>query len=213
MKLRCLVFDFDGTLADTIDEALRILNELSGEYKFRTLDAAEVAAAKDMTAREFVRHLKIPRLKVPRLLAHGKRLLSSRVAELPLFPGMQKTVREARRECEILGILTSNSKENVDRFLQAHRLEIFDFVSTVPKLSGKHKNLKAMKRTFDVKPGEMLLVGDEIRDIKAARKADIPVCAVTWGFNSEKSLRAANPTHLVNHPAGLEELLQRLWKH
>jgi len=46
----------------------------------------------------------------------------------------------------------------------------------------------------------MLYVGDEIRDIRAARKVGIAVAAVTWGFNSQEALAAENPDFLVDSP-------------
>jgi len=81
-------------------------------------------------------------------------------------------------------------------------------VSTIPKLSGKAKNLKAIMRTFNLVPDETFFVGDELRDIKAGKKAGIPTAAVTWGFNSEKSLREAEPTYVVSDTTMLLEILQ-----
>ncbi|MGF1678703.1 MAG: HAD hydrolase-like protein, partial [Candidatus Methylacidiphilales bacterium] len=175
MKTRCLVFDFDGTIADTIEQGLLILNQLSKEYHFKKLNKSELSGAKDMTARQFIRHLDIPRLKVPRILSHGKRLLRERMSHVEPCEGMVKLIRAARKDYDTLGILTSNSQENVELFLDRHGLDhVFDFISTVPKLSGKAKHLRAILRTFKLRPKEMLYIGDEIRDVKAGRKAAVP---------------------------------------
>ncbi|MEM1159038.1 MAG: HAD hydrolase-like protein [Verrucomicrobiota bacterium] len=208
MKTRCLVFDFDGTIADTIEQGMVILNELSSEYGFKPLDKSELATAKDMSARQFISHLEVPRLKVPRILAEGKKRLHSQIGKVAPCQGMVELVKSARAEYEIVGILTSNSQENVDIFLKNHGLEVFDFISTIPKLSGKAKNLKAIMRTFNLVPRETFFVGDEIRDIKAGKKSGIPTAAVTWGFNSEKSLRQAEPTYVVSDTTMLLEILQ-----
>lgn len=185
-----------------------ILNQLSTEYGFKQLDKSDLAFAKDMTARQFISHLKVPRLKVPRILNEGKKRLRSQIGEVTPCPGMVELINAAREEFDIIGILTSNSKENVDVFLKNHDLELFDFISTIPKLSGKAKNLKAIMRTFDLNPQETFFVGDELRDVKAGIKSGIPTAAVTWGFNSEKSLREAGPTYVVNDTAVLLEILR-----
>lgn len=208
VKARCLVFDFDGTIADTIEQGMVILNELSNEYGFKPLDKSELATAKDMSARQFISYLEVPRLKVPRILAEGKKRLRNQIGAVAPCDGMVELVKAARSEYEIVGILTSNSQENVDIFLKNHDLEVFDFVSTIPKLSGKAKNLKAIMRTFNLVPDETFFVGDELRDIKAGKKAGVPTAAVTWGFNSEKSLREAEPTYVVSDTTMLLEILQ-----
>ncbi|MEM6821252.1 MAG: HAD-IA family hydrolase [Verrucomicrobiota bacterium] len=207
MKARCVVFDFDGTIADTIEQALIILNKLSTEYGFNELQAGEIAGAKDMTARQFIRHLKVPRLKVPVILHKGKKMLTEHIQNVQPCPGMVELIKTTRQDYEIVGILTSNSQENVEKFLKAHGIDVFDFISTISKLSGKAKSLKAIMRTFNLKPKEVIFVGDELRDIKAAKKATVPVAAVTWGFNSEKSIRHAEPTYVVNEIQTLRDIL------
>lgn len=210
MKGRCLVFDFDGTIADTIEEALIILNELSKEYGFRQMAKKDLAGAKNMTARQFIKHLDIPRLKVPRILNEGKKRLRAHIDQVEPCPGMADLIRTARDQFETIGILTSNSQENVELFLKKNEIEVFDFISTISKLSGKAKNLKAIMRTFNLQPKEILFIGDELRDVKAGKKAEVPTAAVTWGFNSEKALRQADPTYVVNEIETLYDILSHV---
>jgi HAD superfamily hydrolase (TIGR01549 family) len=120
---------------------------------------------------------------------------------MPMIHGMADVVRELRKTSDCLGILTSNMAANVETFLDAHGLlDHFDFISSTSKLTGKAKHLKAIRKTFSLRQEEMLYVGDEIRDIKASRKAGVHVAAVTWGFNSRESLAAEKPDYLLDHP-------------
>jgi phosphoglycolate phosphatase len=103
-----------------------------------------------------------------------------------------------------MGILTSNSIENVNLFLETQGLRgSFNFVSSTSKLTGKSKHLRAIRKTFSLRHEEMLYVGDEIRDVKASHKAGIDCAAVTWGFNSRDSLTAAEPKHILDEPVQL----------
>ena len=52
-----------------------------------------------------------------------------------------------------------------------------------------------------------LIVGDELRDVKASQKAGIPIAAVTWGFNSRASLAASEPDYLFDTPSDFLRLI------
>jgi phosphoglycolate phosphatase-like HAD superfamily hydrolase len=107
------------------------------------------------------------------------------------------------------GILTSNASENVELFLEAHGIRgLFDFISSTSKLTGKSRHLRAICKTFSLRPQEMLYVGDEIRDLKASQKAGVPVAGVTWGFNSRESLAAEQPQYVLDRPEQFLEIIR-----
>ena len=206
MRFRCLVFDFDGTLADTLEETMVILNELAEEYGFRRFKREDMQEAKHMTVAEFVRFLGIPAWRVPRLLTKGKRRLTERLATIRPIPGMAEVLPELSATVGHLGILTSNSEDNVSIFLRSHSLECFEFIKSTPKLMGKARYLRKILRQYGLSSEEMLYVGDEIRDIEAAHESEIQAAAVTWGFNAATVLEAASPDYLIRHPSELLEL-------
>lgn len=207
MAYRTIIFDFDGTLADTLEESRRIFNELAPDYKLRQVEVEDLPALRHFSLKELLNHLSIPKRRVPSLIARGTSLMRGNITRLPLIDGIGEIVPKMRSRCDSFGILTSNAPANVDLFLRAHDLRRhFDFISSTSKLTGKAKHLRAIRKTFSLKSEEMLYVGDEIRDIKASKKADIPVAAVTWGFNSPEALATENPEHLISSPAGFLEL-------
>ncbi|MGB0775788.1 MAG: HAD-IA family hydrolase [Akkermansiaceae bacterium] len=210
MSYRALIFDFDGTLADTLDESVRIYNTLAIEHGLRPVNQDDVAKLRHMRMGDFLRYLEIPKRRVPKLLFQGTRILKENIGALALFEGMAECLHQLRETSEHFGILTSNSVENVEVFLRNHGLDdTFTFVSSTSKLTGKAKHLRAIRKTFSLDHAEMLYVGDEIRDIKAAQKANIASAAVGWGFNSAESLRAARPDHFCEEVADLLEIKRR----
>ena len=134
-------------------------------------------------------------------------MMRQNIAQLELIAGIKEVLPELRSRCESFGILTSNASTNVDLFLRAHGIrELFDFISSTSKLTGKAKHLRAIRKTFSLNGDEMLYVGDEIRDVKASKKAAIAVAAVTWGFNSPEALAESGPDHLLSAPREFLEL-------
>ncbi len=208
MTYKTLVFDFDGTIADTLGETRLIFNRIAPDYGIREVAEDELNHLRHLSLKELLVHLKIPKRRVPALIARGTGMMRGNITQLQLIPGMSEVLVELRRHARSFGILTSNATANVDLFLRTHGLrEQFDFISSTSKLSGKAKHLKAIRKTFSLRPDEMLYVGDELRDVKASQKAEIPIAAVTWGFNSRESLAAAKPNYLFDHPTDFLRLL------
>ncbi|MDA0766133.1 MAG: HAD hydrolase-like protein [Verrucomicrobia bacterium] len=204
MRYQGLIFDFDGTIADTLLATLRIYNDLAADSGFRHVEMEDVARLRDMDARAVLDHLNIPKRRVPLLLAKGRRMLKRDLTTIPLIDGIKESLPLLREGAECFGILTSNATENVETFLEIHGLRhLFTFISSTSTLSGKSTHLRSIARTFSMNPSQLLYIGDEIRDIRASRKAGIDIAAVTWGFNSRDSLAAENPRHLIDTTAQL----------
>ena len=208
MIYRSLIFDFDGTIADTLGETRLIFNQLAPEYGIRQVEARELDHLRHLSLKQLLKHLDIPKRRVPALISRGTGLMRGNITRLQLIPGMTEVLVELRQHADSFGILTSNTTANVDLFLKNHGLrEQFDFISSTSKLTGKAKHLKAIRKTFSLRPEQMLYIGDELRDVKASQKAGIPIAAVTWGFNSRESLAAESPDHLFEKPTDFLRLL------
>lgn len=208
MNHKTLVFDFDGTIADTLGETRRIFNIIAPDYGIRQVAEEELNALRHLSLKELLSHLDIPKRRVPALISRGTGMMRGNITQLKLIDGMAEVLVELRRHARSFGILTSNTTANVDLFLKTHGLsEQFDFVSSTSKLTGKSKHLKAIRKTFSVRPEEMLYIGDELRDVHASKKAGIPIAAVTWGFNSRESLVASRPNYIFDQPADFLRLL------
>jgi phosphoglycolate phosphatase len=208
MLYKSLVFDFDGTIADTLGETRLIFNRIAPDYGIRQVDEHELEHLRHLSLKELLAHLKIPKRRVPALVSRGTSMMRGNITQLQLIAGMPEVLVELRRHVQSFGILTSNTTANVDLFLRTHGLrEQFDFISSTSKLTGKAKHLRAIRKTFSLGNDELLYIGDELRDVKASQKADVPVAAVSWGFNSRQSLAASKPTYLFDRPSDFLILL------
>jgi phosphoglycolate phosphatase len=104
-----------------------------------------------------------------------------------------------------LGVLSSNAEANIRICLRANGVtELFQFIVSYPLILGKARGIRRVLRAEALAPGEVLYIGDEVRDIEAARKAGVDIAAVTWGFQNSEILASCCPTYQIAHP---EELL------
>lgn len=201
-----LVFDFDGTIADTHRYIIEISNRLADEFQYRKILPAEIEDLKNKTAKEIIGVLRVPMLKIPAIIARAKKEFYEGIAQVKPIAGVREVLAELKQNGAHMGILSSNNQENIRAFLEIHGLtDIFDFIHTTSKVWSKNTSLKDLAGKYDLTLGNILYVGDETRDITAARKVNAKVIAVAWGYNSAKVLKKHRPDYLLQRP---EELLQ-----
>ena len=209
MTKQLLVFDFDGTIADTLLVAVDIVNELSAEFGFPQISPDEFVTLKHMAPGELMKLSGLSWMQLPLLIKRTHKLFKKHFKHVPPIEGMPEVLRTLHQQGFRMGVLTSNSKENVEEFLREHRMEYFEFVKSPKSLFGKAKALGKICEKSRLFPGSMVMIGDEIRDLDAAQEAGIDSIGVGWGFNSEESLAKAGATATVTEPADLLKLLIR----
>ncbi len=197
------VFDFDGTIADTLAPSVNILNSMADEFGYRRIEGEELEWLRSRTMWQFIRHLKIPLRKISKILHRAQDEMARNILDVQIIPGMSEVLRELKGVGHQVGIMTSNTRENVEALLQHNDLELFDFKLCSVKLRKKARNLKRLRRHHKVRCRNTLYVGDECRDVRAAKKARVKCAAVTWGFNNAKVLRKYRPHFLLNEPGDL----------
>lgn len=206
MQLRAAIFDFDGTIADTFDQVIGILNVLSGEFGYRPAAPAEVEELRSMSARDVAKRLGVRWHKIPAIVTRARNELSHGMATVEPFEGMPAALAELRARGVLVGLLTSNNRKNVELFLEHHPLEL-DFVTTGSGLWSKHRRLAKLLRQYKLKRDETAYIGDEVRDIEAARTLGIRAVAVGWGYTKPELLAAQKPDALVLKVPDLVETL------
>jgi phosphoglycolate phosphatase len=196
-----IIFDFDGTICDSFDVAVDIIKTKFPKY----FDRAGVTPqqARDLGVKKLLKITKFPKHKLPQLMFSSIRDIAEKIPELKTFPEIKRVVAKLSKK-HILGIVTSNSQENVEKFLKNNNLAgYYSFISSKSSLFGKHNKLKEVIKKYNLDPTQTIYIGDETRDVEAARKVRIKSVAVTWGFESENVLRKSKPGYIVTKPKQL----------
>ncbi len=201
MQKKILIFDFDGTLADTLAAIVDITNHLASEFGYPTSSTEKLAQIRQLGAWQVIQQSGVSVFKLPALVRKIQQELSKEIENAHLFPEMDQTLQQLKSSGHILGIVSSNSSENVNRFLEVNHLQkLFDFVVSSTTLFGKHRSLKRIIQQQGFRSENVIYVGDETRDIEAAKKIGIEVIAVGWGFNSVEILAQYQPNYLLHSP-------------
>ena len=206
MQTPVMIFDFDGTIADTHHYMVALCNRLAPEFGYTLIPQQDIEALRDKSAIEIIQHLKIPMTKVPSIVRRAKQLFHDGISTIKLIDGMHDALHDLQRDGVRLGILSSNDRKNIDAFLDLHDIHVFDFIQGARTIWGKHHSLRKLIAHEKLDSSSVYYVGDESRDVAAAQKAHVISVAVAWGCNSRQHLVDANPDHLLSVPSELPAL-------
>jgi len=200
------VFDFDGTLADSADWFFGSLNEVAGWFGFRTTTEDERQALRRLDNREIIRRLRVPLWKLPAIARHMRRRVTESIDSIRLFHGIPEALTALRTNGTRLAIVSSNSEQNVRRVLGSELADLILFYGCGASLFGKTSKLRSAIGHCNAAPKRTIYVGDETRDIEAARAAGTASGAVLWGYAAPDALRSLNPTIVFHNVDQLRDI-------
>lgn len=204
---RLVIFDFDGTLADSFPWFTGVLDQTADRFGFRRIDPAEREALRASSSREILQRFGVSPWKLPMIAAHMRRLKAEAADRIPLFEGTGEVLRRLSERGIQLGIVSSDAEENVRRTLGPDHAARIIHYECGASLFGKHARLRQVLRRSGVPQRQAIYVGDEIRDAEAARTAGIAFGAVSWGFARPEALQAQRPAEFF---ACMEAIARRM---
>jgi phosphoglycolate phosphatase len=206
MRYTLAIFDLDGTLADSFPWFLANVNVVADRFGFRRIAETDVEPLRRKGTREILKRLDVPRWKVPLIARHSRRLKAQHAHAIALFPGVGEMLQTLVAHGVRLALVSSDAEANARRLLGAHAAYFSDFACGVG-LFGKAANFRRVLRRAQVEATEAISIGDEIRDIEAARKAGIDCGAVTWGYAAPEALKAHAPDLIFS---SIEDIVRQL---
>ena len=183
MRQKLIIFDFDGTLADTFEIFVKSFDLLAKTHGFDSFDHANSAHLRTLHARAVLTYHHVPTWKLPVLAIEMRRLMARAIGRVSLFPGMNEVLKDLAQHGILLALLSSNSRDNVLRVLGHETSQLFLHIECGTSIFGKRSRLKKVLRTTGFRNADTILIGDEIRDGEAARQLEIPFGGVAWGYN------------------------------
>lgn len=190
MNYKLIIFDFDGTLANSFPYFLRTINLLAVRYRFPQIDVGDVEQLRGIDARQMMKLANLPAWKIPFIARSFIKLMARDIDQIQLFDGITDLLRKVTAQGVKLAIVSSNSEANVRRVLGADNAALIGYYGCGTSLFGKRRKFKKAMERYRVKPEETLCVGDEMRDIEAAQEAATAFGAVAWGYTRPDVLAA-----------------------
>ncbi|HZW13989.1 MAG TPA: HAD hydrolase-like protein [Noviherbaspirillum sp.] len=188
MSYNLVLFDFDGTLADSFPWFLKTINQLADKHGFKRIVQHEVEALRHLSSRDLMAHLGMPLWKLPAVTGDMRRLMTENAAAIPLFDGVRSMLERLAASGITLGVVTSNTEANVRAILGDTYVPLVRHFECGASMFGKKAKFRKLVKAAGVAPGRILCVGDEIRDAQAASEAGLDFAAVGWGYTNPDAL-------------------------
>ncbi len=207
--MKYVIFDFDGTVADTLPHILKIGQKMLGVE----VDPSELEELRNTPVKKLIRRFNVPLYKIPSLVVKARKIFTEHIHEVDPIEGLPAIIKKLDEEGYHLMIISSNSATNIQVFLEHHGLrKHFKSIYGNVGLFSKVQAIKKVLKSQGIGKDNCVYVGDEVRDIDAAHKVGIPVIATTHGLNGEKILAAAKPDFLAKNAQEILAAVQQLDK-
>lgn len=206
---RLAIFDFDGTLADSADWFVETMTAAAGRFGYRQVAADELAALRGLPNREIVRRLRVPLWRMPAIARHFRTEAAANLHRIRLFTGAREALRSIAGAGVEIVIVSSNSEESIRAVLGPVDAGLVTRFACGASLFGKARKLRRLLLDSRVAAADVIAIGDETRDVDAAKAAGVSAAAVTWGYAARAALEAAQPNFLFDSFEALVAAVRR----
>ena len=203
MNYSYLLFDFDGTLADSYGMVLAITHTLLRRHGITKVEPEHFRDRDNLPVTQKVRMLSFMMKIQPEFIA----LYGENLEKIHLFDGMLELLLACHKKGYRIAVLSSNAVENIRAFFGRHSLPFDLEIVSSNGLFGKHKTIKEFAKEHGVTVSDLLYVGDEIRDVKACNRCGADIAFVRWGLDGGANLEELEVRYEVDTPKALAELL------
>lgn len=229
-----IIFDFDGTLIDSVSYAFNSMKEYVNTYGFKKSDGSEMTdddleQLRKRGAKEIITNdLKMGYWHIAWCCRKIRNDLNNNKNKLKLINGMAETLNTLKNNGFRLVVVSSNSEENIKYVLKKENiLHLFDEISnsSIFDVFNKANIVTRILKRLSIDPKDVIYVGDETRDLEMGASPDLKLKVICGGwkeaYNTPETLDEAaknlgyekDKTYfLANSPAELTTILLNNFK-
>lgn len=207
-----IIFDFDGVLADTLNDLLQFGQEVCDELGVKHIvNKTDLSDLEVMSFATYGRACEVPEHLVDEFVQSCLKRIAEKKSPPAIFNGISNLVRRFAVN-NTIAIVTTNSSQNVNAFLSEHGLD--GYVHAVYGIdspgSKAHKiSIARDQLSAGAKRESVFMVGDSLSDIRSAKEASVTSIAVTWGHQSLNRLLRGDPDHVAHVPDDLIDIIEK----
>jgi phosphoglycolate phosphatase-like HAD superfamily hydrolase len=207
---RWVIFDFDGTIAESFLFVIHSVNAWAKWYRFAPIREDEHARLRHYSIHNLTKNrLGLHWYQLPLFHYRIKKTLLKHATTAEPYKGIREELEQLKAAGYKIAVVSSNSKAFICAFFKKHKLPHFDAIEE-SSIFGKHRFMSKCIRHNGINPELAIYIGDEARDIEAAKKIPLQMIAVSWGGSSAQLLVRHMPTAIVHQPDALSPLIKAM---
>ena len=140
--MKYVIFDFDGTLADSKHLFMKAWNLYADQYHYDHVTEKDIVPSRNLTIHERAKKYRFPMHKLPIILPKVNRYFKDHIDEVQLFEGIYEMLQTIQQAGYKIVIISSNAKENIELFLRQQQVNTVSQVLTSSRLFGKDTVIK-----------------------------------------------------------------------
>ena len=197
---KCFAFDFDGTLADTLDPFYEAFGQACIQAEIGALTQESFLQIFEGNMFEGLSDLGMKPGGEAGFMDHLKQLLTQSQESVRLFSGIREMLNELGEKAPVY-VITSNASAIAQAVLDANSVTTVRAVLGGDVERSKVVKLTNLKETYPDR--RLYYVGDTCGDITEAHHAGAKAVAVSWGWHSVERLQKVVPDHVLQSPADI----------
>ncbi|TVP52426.1 MAG: HAD family hydrolase [Halomonadaceae bacterium] len=216
MKYQAVIFDWDGTLVDSVDHIATCLQLAAAELNYppRTLEQCRHIVGLGMVE---ALNLLYPGIQEAEMLAlrkaYGVHFFARETLPENVFSGAHGMLDGLLSVGQRLAVATGKSRPGLDKGLHTSGLgPYFELTRCADETASKPDPtmLRQILAAWDLPPEQVIMVGDTSFDLEMAHRIGMPAVGVTWGGHQRDSLQAWQPIAVVDEMQQLSRVLAGL---
>jgi phosphoglycolate phosphatase len=214
LPTKIIIFDFDGTLADTLKGILETINKMLEHFGFAKVAESAIYPLSGIPLKEQLMLLINVDEQKAEEMAKFYRDIYGKIAPntVKLFSGVEETLHKLKEMEMLLAIASSKKYASLKLLLDS--LQISDYfccvlgADSVENAKPHPEILQRILSEYNISNSEALFVGDSIFDIQMGKSAGVRTCAVTYGAGTQEALLKETPDFMINDFHELLKIVQ-----
>ena len=203
-----VIFDYDGVLADTLDDLIRFGQEACNQLGVKHIVTKDdLSNLEVMSFATYGRACEVPDHLIDEFVKISLNLFAEKESPPAIFEGVSEVIQHISTKHKI-AVVTTNSSQNVHAFLTQHGLDsLIHAVYGVDTPGSKAEKISLARDRFLEE--SVFMIGDALSDVRAAKEAGVTSIAVAWGHQSLETLQRGEPDYVINSPQELIGIIER----
>ncbi|MDW7671989.1 MAG: HAD-IA family hydrolase [Bacillota bacterium] len=208
---RHLLFDFDGTLVDSLGIGMKAFNAIGDRHGYPHIHAEDLEMLMRKPIRDRFNHYDVPMVKLPSLVVEFYKEYRNSLKELQFFEGIPEMLNNLYEAGYRISVMSSNDPNMINSYMKQHGVQLFHRIVGSSRLFGKDRMIRRYMRREKIDLDQILYVGDELRDIEACKKVGVPIIWVSYGFDHEELVKPVQPEFMAHSPQDVSEIVLNGW--